>query len=200
MSELKFEIAAQDKEAALGRDYLVTVFELPNRDGTGVEQYAAVRPADAAWVAVTATAYMAHASEKDQILRGMSFLDQCLNEDDVRRGLIADKAGRWRPQDDDELQDEELSDAGVELWHSNTRLSQRLMDGGDPFGVTTLAQIMGSLVERWSGNPTGQPQDYLPPQRNTGKSSTGTRSSKASISSRSSTSRRRGSSPQSVSD
>lgn len=200
MSELKFQIATEDKEAALGRDYSVTLFELPTADGSGTEQYAAVQPSDSSWAAITAGAYSARSMDtKDVLLRGLGFLDQCLIEKDLRRGLIADKEERWVPRDDDTLQDDELSDEGVLLSKSSERLTKRMMDGDDPFGAHTLGQIMVSLVERWSGNPTGSPQDYLPPQGNTGKSSTGRRSSKASTSAPSSTNRRRVSSRPSAS-
>lgn len=200
MSELSFQIAAQDKEAATDRDYSITVFELPDRTGEGTEQYAAVRPAPAAWVAVSALAYVSHQNDLEQYLRATSFLDQCMNAEDVRRGLIEDKAGRWTPQDADEYNDPDLSDAGVLLAQSNLRLARRLMDNNDPFGIITMADVMIKLVERWSGNPTGSPQDYLPPQRSTGKQSTGRRSSKASTSSASSSSRRRVTSPPSAND
>lgn len=197
---MKFDIALSDKKAASEdrTDYHLELFELPNMDG-GVDQFAAVRPVSGAFMMVTNIAARAQQKAEDQLVAVLQFLDHCVAEKDIRAALLAaaDKDPKQYefvlPVDDDVFQDEELSDAGVDLVLSNKRLYGRLMNREDDLGPDTLADVMKGLVEKWSGNPTGSPRDYLPPQKRTGTRSTARSSSKASTSRNSSSTRRRGS-------
>lgn len=203
---MKFDIAVADTQAAAAdQQYVLTRFELPDKDGTGLDYYAAVRPVEGAFLMVTNIAARAQQKVADQIVAVLQFLDSCFVEEDLRAALIEagekdeKNFGFVLPVETDILQDEDLSDAGVELVRSNKRLYGRLMDRSDPLGAGTLADVMKGLVEKWSGNPTGLPSDYLPPQKPTGGRSTGRRSSKASTSPKSSAAPRRGSARRSTS-
>lgn len=188
MSTLKFDLAAEDKAAAASGDvYHLSVFELPGPDG-GTESYAAVRPADNSWLALSRSVFVARKDETNMGIAGIKFLDQCLIEEDLREALLED--GSYA---DDGDGDGELSAFGLELSRSNQRINDRLMDRHDPFGIRTLIDVMESLTEQWSANPTSSPPASSKPRRRTGASSTAGRSSKASTSRKSSTSRRRAS-------
>ena len=200
MSELHFEIATEDVAAVVDREYYLTVFELPGAtDADPHETYAAVRPAGAAWVAMLRSVYVAKRSQEDMLIAGLKFLDQCLIKTDLRKAILQaiDKDpetwAKYRPNDDDVLQDPDLSDFGVSVVDSNQRLSNRLFDGDDQFGTATLTGIMESLTKQWSGNPTGSPAVSSSGPKPTGGRSTASRSPKASTSRGSSTSRRRAS-------
>lgn len=200
MSELHFQIAAADEKAAAEREYFLTVFDLPGpAEGDPNERYAAVRPAPDAWLALSRTVYVAKRSQEDMLVSGLKFLDQAFIDKDVRKALIQaidrdpDKYAEFRPNDDDLLKDPDLSDLGVELTGSNRRLTDRLFDGDDRFGSSTLVGIMESLTEQWSGNPTGSPQDSSSSRSRSGARSTDSTSPKGSTSSRSSAGRRRAS-------
>lgn len=200
MSELHFEIAAADEKAIAERDYFLTVFDLPGpADGDPAEKYAAVRPAPDAWLALSRTVYVAKRSQEDMLVSGLKFLDQAFIEKDIRRALLQaidrdpDKYKLFRPSDDDMLNDPDLSDLGVEVSRSNQRLTDRLFDGDDRFGSSTLVGIMESLTEQWSGNPTGSQPVSSNSRRRAGAPSTESPSPKAGTSSRSSGGRRRAS-------
>jgi hypothetical protein len=192
---LRFELAVEDVEASeSAQEYDLHTFELPGHpDGT--ETYAVVRPAADAWVALSRTALTARQNQQQMEIAAVKFLDECLNADDLREALI--ESGEYADVDEDG--DGDLSAFGLELARSNERLNDRLMNRRDPFGVATLVKIYLDMVERWSGNPIGSPQDYLPPQKRTGAKSTATRSSKASTSRGSSSKARRGTSRRSTS-
>ena len=198
---MKFEIAVADKQATQAdRTYVLDEFTLPTADGRGEETYAAVRPVEGAFLMIMNIAARAQQKVEDQIVAVLQFLDVCFDERDIRAALLQSlekdpKAYELlEPVDADVLRDEDLSDYGVRLVQSNKRIYGRLMDREDPLGPGTLAEVMKGLTEKWSGNPTGSPSDYLPPQKPTGTKSTGRRSSKASTLSRSTASPRRGSS------
>lgn len=200
MSELHFQIAAADEKAVAERDYFLTIFDLPGpADGDPNEKYAAVRPAADAWVALSRTVYVAKRSQEDMLVSGMKFLDQAFIAKDIRKALIQaidrdpDAYRAYRPSDDDTLNDPDLSDLGVKLTQSNQRITDRLFDGDDRFGSSTLVSVMESLTEQWSANPTGSLPDSSSSPRRSGARSTEPVSSKASTSSRSSGSRRRAS-------
>lgn len=201
MTELHFQIAAADDAAVNEREYFLTLFTLPGpADGDPDETYAAVRPAGDAWLALSRTIYVAKRSQEDTLVAAMKFLDQCLIEKDLRAGLLQaidrDKDGKfdaYRPQDDDELGDPDLSDAGVQVTKSNQRLTDRLFDGDDRFGSATLVDVMKQLTEQWSANPTGSPAVSSNSRRRSGARSTASRSPKASTSSKRSGSPRRAS-------
>jgi len=200
VSDLHFEIAAADEKAVAERDYFLTVFDLPGpADGDPSEKYAAVRPAPDAWLALSRTVYVAKRSQEDMLVSGLKFLDQAFIEKDIRRALLQaidrdpDKYKAFRPTDDDMLNDPDLSDLGVEVSRSNQRLTDRLFDGDDRFGSSTLVGIMESLTEQWSGNPTGSQPVSSNSRRRAGAPSTDSPSPKASTSSRSSGGRRRAS-------
>jgi hypothetical protein len=200
VSELHFEIAAADEKAVTDREYFLTVFDLPGpAEGDPKEKYAAVRPAPDAWLALSRTVYVAKRSQEDMLVSGLKFLDQAFIEKDIRKALLQaidrdpDKYKAFRPTDGDMLNDPDLSDLGVEVSRSNQRLTDRLFDGDDRFGSSTLVGVMESLTEQWSGNPTGSPQDSSSSPRRAGARSTGSASPKASTSSRSSAARRRAS-------
>lgn len=200
MSELHFQIAAADEKAVAERDYFLTIFDLPGpAEGDPVQTYAAVRPAADAWLALSRSVYVAKRSQEDQLVSGMKFLDQAFIEKDIRKALVQaidrdpDKYKAYRPSDDDTLNDPDLSDLGVELSRSNQRITDRLFDGDDRFGSSTLVSVMESLTEQWSANPTGSQPGSSNSPRPSGGRSTGSTSLKASTSSRSSGSRRRAS-------
>lgn len=200
MSELHFQIAAADEKAVAERDYHLTIFDLPGAaEGDPNEQYAAVRPAADAWLALSRTVYVAKRSQEDMLVSGLKFLDQGFIEKDIRKALLQaidrdpETYKAYRPNDDDKLNDPDLSDLGAQLARSNQRITDRLFDGDDRFGSATLVAVMESLTEQWSANPTGSPQDSSSSPRRSGGRSTGSTSPKASTSSRSSTSRRRAS-------
>jgi hypothetical protein len=200
VTEIHFQIAAADDAAVNDRDYFLTVFKLPGPGPDDPEQtYAAVRPAGDSWLALSRTVYVAKKSPEDMLVAGMKFLDQCLIEPDLRKALLQaiekypDKWKAYRPTDDDQLNDEDLSDFGVSVAKSNQRLNDRLFDGDDRFGSSTLVDVMQRLVEQWSANPTGLPDVSSNSPRSSGGRSTGSRSSKASTSSGRSGNPRRGS-------
>jgi hypothetical protein len=171
VSTLKFEIATADKEAAKNDDvWHLKVFEIEG------EQFAAVRPAEGAWLVLMRHVYVAKQDETQMGIAGIKFLDQCFVEEDLRTAL--EEAG----YDDDQV---EL------LATSNQRINDRLMDRHDPFGYRTLIAVMEGLTEEWSGNPTGSPSGSSRSQRRTGAKSTAARSSTASTSKKSSTRARR---------
>lgn len=200
MSELHFQIAAADEKAVAERDYFLTIFDLPGpAEGDPNQKYAAVRPAPDAWLALSRTVYVAKRSQEDMLVAGLKFLDQGFIEKDIRKALLQaierdpDTYAAYRPNDDDTLNDPDLSDLGVELTRSNQRITDRLFDGDDRFGSATLVAVMESLTEQWSGNPTGSQPDSSNSPRRTGGRSTAATSPKASTSSKSSASRRRAS-------
>ena len=200
MNDLHFEIAAADEKAIAERDYMLTIFDLPGpADGDPTEKYAAVRPAPDAWLALSRTVYVAKRSQEDMLVSGLKFLDQGFIAKDIRRALVQaierdpETHKAYRPNDDDTLNDPELSDLGVQLVGSNQRITDRLFDGDDRFGSSTLVSVMERLTEQWSANPTGSPPVSSNSPRRSGGRSTGSASPKASTSSRSSGSRRRAS-------
>ena len=200
MSDLHFQIAAADEKAAAERDYMLTIFDLPgSAEGDPAEKYAAVRPAADAWLALSRTVYVAKRSQEDMLVSGLKFLDQGFIEKDIRRALLQaierdpETYKAYRPNDDDTLNDPDLSDLGVQLARSNQRITDRLFDGDDRFGSATLVAVMESLTEQWSANPTGSPPVSSSSPRRSGGRSTASASPKGSTSSRSSGSRRRAS-------
>ncbi len=200
MTEIHFQIAAADDAAVNEREYFLTVFKLPGPAADDPEEtYAAVRPAGDSWLALSRTVYVAKRSQEDMLIAGMKFLDQCLIESDLRKAILQaietdpDKWKAYRPNDDDKLNDPDLSDFGATVVQSNQRLNDRLFDGDDRFGSSTLVDVMHKLVEQWSANPTGSPADSSSSPRSNGGRSTGSRSPKASTSSRRSGNPRRGS-------
>ena len=200
VTELHFEIAADDVAAVVDREYHLTIFDLPGpKDGDPNETYAAVRPAGATWVAMMRSVYVAKRSQEDMLAAGLKFLDQCLIRTDLRKAILQaidkdpDKYAAYRPNDDDQLNDPDLSDFGLTVVESNQRLTDRLFDGDDRFGASTLVDVMERLTKQWSGNPTGSPAASSSGPRSTGARSTASRSPKASTSSGPSSNRRRGS-------
>lgn len=200
MSDLHFQIAATDDAAVNEREYFLTVFKLPGpAEGDPEETYAAVRPAGDSWLALSRTVYVAKKSQEDMLVAGMKFLDQCLIKTDLRKAILQaiekdpEKWKAYRPNDDDVLNDEDLSDFGVLVTDSNQRLNDRLFDGDDRFGSATLVDIMQRLTEQWSANPTGSAPDSSSSRRSTGGRSTASRSPKAATSSKRSATPRRGS-------
>lgn len=197
---MHFEIAAADDAAINDREYFLTTFTLPgpSKDEPD-ETYAAVRPAADSWLALSRSVYVAKRSQEDMLASGMKFLDQCLLEGDLRKALlqaIETDPERWaayRPQDDDELGDPDFSDFGSRVVIGNQRLTDRLFDGDDRFGSSTLIDVMMKLVQQWSANPTGSPAVSSNSRRPSGARSTGSRSQKASTSSGRSGSPRRAS-------
>lgn len=62
---------------------------------------------------------------------------------------------------------------------AQARYRERLMDRDDPFDISDVEAIIQWLMEEWSALPPTQPQDFLPSQSNTGRSSTAKRRSPA---------------------
>lgn len=200
MSELHFEIATADVAAVKEREYFLTVFKLPGpAEGDPEETYAAVRPAGDSWLALSRSVFVAKKSQENMLVAGMKFLDQCLIDTDLRKAIVQaidkdpDKWKEYRPNDDDELGDPDLSDFGVKVVNSNQRLTDRLFDGDDLFGSATLVDVMQKLTQQWSANPTGSPAVSSSSPRRTGERSTASPRSKASTSSTRSGNRRRAS-------
>jgi hypothetical protein len=201
VTEMHFEIAVADADSVANRDYFLTLFKLPGPgEGDPEETYAAVRPHGDAWLALSRTVFVAKRSQEDTLISGMKFLDQCLIESDLRKALIQaiekdpEKFKAYRPDDEDELADPDLSDFGVLVSRSNQRLTDRLFDGDDRFGSATLVDVMQRLTQQWSANPTGSPDDSSSSPRKTGGRSTGSRSTAGSTSPKSSSRPRRASS------
>lgn len=48
----------------------------------------------------------------------------------------------------------------------------RLLDRGDPFGITEVQQIMEWMVEEWAGRPTKSPSGSTPSRQRGGRKST----------------------------
>jgi hypothetical protein len=190
MTEIHFEIAAADDAAINDREYFLTTFTLPGptKDDPD-ETYAAVRPAPDSWLALSRTVYVAKRSQEDMLISGMKFLDQCLIDTDLRKALLQaietdpEKWAAYRPQDDDQLEDPDFSDFGARVVAGNQRLNDRLFDGDDRFGSSTLVDVMMKLVQQWSANPTGSPAVSSSSRRPNGARSTGSRSPKVSTSS-----------------
>lgn len=200
MSELHFDIAVADVAAVKEREYFLTLFKLPGpAEGDPEETYAAVRPAGDSWLALSRSVYVAKKSQENMLVSGMKFLDQCLIDIDLRKAILQaiDKDpeawAAYRPNDDDELGDPDLSDFGLTVVNSNQRLTDRLFDSDDRFGSATLVDVMQKLVEQWSANPTGLQDASSSSPRRTGGRSTASRSSKATTSSPRSGTRRRAS-------
>ena len=57
---------------------------------------------------------------------------------------------------------------------------QRMFDRKDPFGAGEIAEIVQSLIEEWSGDPTQESSDSTPSPPRTGASSTAPARRKAS--------------------
>lgn len=56
----------------------------------------------------------------------------------------------------------------------------RMFDRKDPFGAGEIAEIVQSLIEEWSGDPTQESSDSTPSPPSTGESSTARAPRKAS--------------------
>jgi len=200
VTEMHFEIAAADDAAVNEREYFLTTFTLPgpSKDDPD-ETYAAVRPAADAWLALSRSVYVAKRSQEDMLVSGMKFLDQCLIESDLRKALLQaietdpEKWAAYRPKDEDELADPDFSDFGSRVATGNQRLTDRLFDGDDRFGSSTLVDVMQKLVQQWSANPIGSPAASSNSRRPSGARSTGSRSPKGPTSSARSGSPRRAS-------
>ncbi len=178
---MKFDIAAEDHEQAQAdQEYHLEVFEIAG------ETYAAVRPAGKAFSALLKDSFGVRQDVAANVGLVLNFLSVCFDAVDLRAALI--ETGEYDPADGD--RDRDLSDEGVELANSNSRITQRLMDRHDELGEMTLANVMIGLVEAWAGKDIGSPQDYLPPSKPTGKPSTARASSRTSTRSKSSTARR----------
>jgi hypothetical protein len=172
---VRFDIAAADKKhAAEDQEYELFVFQLPNRNLDGDEEYAAVRPSEELLITLAQDVYLIEedpASSLDVLNR---ILTHVFNPIDLREALI--ESGDYEDTEGDG--DGTLSAAGLTLVRTGGRLSFRRSSRRDPLGVETIAKIAVSLVEQWSGKGTGKPQDYLPPSRTTGTRSKRTSSSR----------------------
>jgi hypothetical protein len=186
---VRFEIAAADKKHAdEDQVYELFVFQLPNRNLDGDEEYAAVRPSEELLITLAQDVYLIEedpASSLDVLNR---ILTHVFNPLDLREALI--ESGDYPDTDGDG--DGELSPAGLTLARTGGRLSFRRSSRRDPLGVETIAKIAVSLVEQWSGKDTGKPQDFLPPSHTTGTRSKRTSSSRPAAT-RSTSSRKSGS-------
>lgn len=190
MSKLKFDIAVADAEAAArDQEYHLNVFPIAGQD------YAAVRPVEGAFLLMVKLAHGIKSDDADKMVGVIQFLDMCLDPDDLTAALV--ESGQYKPGKDDP-DDAVLNEQGERLADSNDRLYNRLMDRSDPLGPHTLVDVMLGLVEEWSGNPTGSPQDFLPGRKRTGATSTGSSSRKASTSRKSTAAPRRASSARST--
>lgn len=176
---MRFDFAANDAErAAAGEELEVEVFQLTNATGDGDEDYAAVRPSEELLITLTQDVY----ALKEQPYQAIEVLNrimgQAFNPLDLRDALI--ETGDYEDVNGDG--DGELSAEGLNLVNTNNRLAYRRSSRRDPLGTETLAQVAVWLVEKWSGKVTGKPQDFLPPQRTTGRASKRTSSSRPAAS------------------
>lgn len=172
--KLKFEAAVTDVAAAQrDQEYHLEVFDVEG------QEYAAVRPVEGAFLNMVKLAYGIKQNDRDKMIGVIQFLDLCMDPEDLTAALI--ESGQYEPGKTDP-DDAELNEAGLELADSNDRIYRRIMTRDDVVGPDTLCDVMIGLVERWSGNPTGSPQDYLPGRKSTGRRSTGKPSSKGSTS------------------
>lgn len=171
---MRFEIAKNDADR-IGDEqvYDLYVFQLPNRDGTGDEDYAAVRPSDELLLTLTQDVYLLQESPESAVDILNRIMVQTFNPYDLRAALI--ESGEY--EDDNNDGDGELNFDGTELARTNSRLSFRRSSRRDPLGVETIAQIAVHLVEKWSGKDTGKPQDFLQPSKTSGTRSKRTSSS-----------------------
>ena len=172
---MRFEIAKNDADKASGdQEYELIVFQLPNRQGDGEEDYAAVRPNEELLLTLTQDVYLLQDNPQSAIDILNRIMLQSFNAEDLREALIED--GSYADEDGDG--DGELSLEGLNLVRTNSRLSYRRSSRRDPLGVETLAAVAVWLVERWSGKDTGKPRDYLPRSKATGAPSKRTSSSR----------------------
>ena len=171
-----YEIAASDaKKAADDQIYELHLFDLPNRDGEGTEQYAAVRPTEELLLTLSQDVYLLEESPQESIDILNRVLIHVFNPTDLREALI--ESGEY--DDTDDTGDGDLSMEGLTLARSGSRLKARQASRRDPLGIETISRIAIDVVQRWSGKATGKPRDYLPPSRTTGQTSRRTSSSKA---------------------
>lgn len=189
--KLKFEAAVTDVAAAEhDQDYQLEVFDIEG------QEYAAVRPVAGAFLLMVKLAYGIKQNDRDKMIGVIQFLDLCMDPEDLTAALI--ESGKYEPRKTDP-EGSELNPAGLALADSNDRVYRRIMTREDRVGPDTLCDVMIGLVERWSGDPTGSPQDYLAGPKSTGRRSTAKRSSTASTSRRSTTKARPASSRRSAS-
>lgn len=184
---MKFEIAAADHEAAkLDLEYTLEVFDLPGPDGTGTEEFAAVRPIHSAFSAMMKDSFGIRSKPSEALKIVARFLHTTMLERDLRAALI--ETGDYADVDEDG--DGELSAYGLELSKSNERITERWTDRQDLLGEGTLAEVMVSLIEKWAGKGTGSAPASSRRSKPTGARSTRTSSTKASTRSKSTTTRR----------
>jgi hypothetical protein len=182
---VKFEIAAADHEAQKqDLEYTLEVFELPGTDGTGTEEYAAVRPIHSAFSAMIKDSFGIRSKPSEALKIVARFLHTTMLERDLRAALL--ETGQY---DDEGDGDGELSAYGLELARSNERITERWTDRQDVLGEATLAEVVVSLVEKWAGKGTGSEPGSSRASKRTGARSTRTSSSKASTRSKSTTTR-----------
>jgi len=62
----------------------------------------------------------------------------------------------------------------IELFDKNDQvhLSDRLLDRDDPFGVPMMEEIMGEMVQEWTGRPTVPSSGSTPSRKSGGRKST----------------------------
>lgn len=184
----RYEIAANDAaKAATDQEYELHYFELPNRDGTGEEEYVAVRPTEDLLVTLTQDVYLLEENPRESLDILNRILINVFNPEDLRAALI--ESGDFPDADEDG--DGELSLQGLNLVRSGSRLKFRQASRRDPLGIETIGKVAVDLVGQWSGKATGKPQDFLPPSRTTGTRSKRPSSSRGST--RSTSSRKSGS-------
>lgn len=188
---MKFEAAATDVAASeADQEYQLEVFDIAG------QEYAAVRPVAGAFLNMVKLAYAVKQNDRDKMIGVIQFLDLCMDAEDLTEALI--ESGKYQPRKTDP-EDAELNPTGDELADSNKRIYRRIMTRSDPVGPDTICDVMIGLVERWSTDPTGSPQDFLPGQKSTGAKSTASRSGRARTSRASTAKARPGSSPRSTS-
>lgn len=176
---MRFEIAKDDAaRASEDQAYELYVFQLPNRNGDGDEDYAAVRPSEELLMTLAEDVYLLQDQPETSIDILNRILLQVFNPEDLREALI--ESGDYEDTEGDG--DGELSAEGVNLVRSSSRLKYRHATRRDPVGTATIAQIAVHMIEKWSGKDTGKPRDFLPPS-----GSTGTRSKRSTSSARAKT-------------
>lgn len=170
-----FDIAKADAERAAGDQvYEFEIFQLPNRDGDGEEDFAIVRPTEELLLTLTQDVYLIQDNPAQSIDVLNRILLHVCNTDDLREALI--ESGDYEDAGDG---DGDLSFEGLNLARTLSRLKYRHASRRDPIGTETIAQVAVWAVEKWSGKESGKPQDFLPPQSTTGRASKRTSSAKA---------------------
>lgn len=173
---MRFDYAKNDANRANEEDLEFEIFQLPNAKGDDDEDYCAVRPSEELLITLTQDVYLLQEQPYQAVEVLNRIMGHAFSAIDIRDALI--ESGEFEDRDGDG--DGELNAYALTLVNTNNRLAYRRSTPSrrDKLGTETLAQVAVWLIEKWSGKATGKPQDFLPPQKPTGRSSKRTSSSR----------------------